>query len=198
MIRAEVSNIFLRREAIAIILDCVTNELLVTANGFISREAYSHQDRSRNFYMLGSMGLAGPIGLGIALAQPNASVVILDGDGNLLMGFGGLPMVGAWQPNHFLHVVLDNGTYGSTGGQPTISLSVDFPAAALSCGYQRAISLDTEELLQKYVIEWLTLSGPSLIHVHVSSLEPTSTVRVLKTPPAIARRFTESIRGLGK
>ena len=185
----------LRREAIAAILDCLANdELVVLANGFISREGYNHRDTPRHFYMIGSMGLAATIGLGVALSRPEKPVVVLDGDGNLLMGLGVLPMAGAWQPARFLHVVLDNGTYGSTGSQPTIATAADFPKLALGSGYRRAASVDALLPLQEHVREWLNQSGPALLHVQVSAAEPGSGPRVAHDPPVIASRFASAIQ----
>src|ERR1051326_3341463 len=105
-----------RRDAVAIVLDALPRHHVVMANGFLSRDGCAHGDAERYFYMLGSMGLAASIGLGVALVRPEARVAVLDGDGNVLMGLSALPMAGAWRPRHLLHVVLDNGCYASTGG----------------------------------------------------------------------------------
>lgn len=188
----------LRRDAIKIILDCLDgSHPTVAANGFISRDVYGCRSSPENFYMLGSMGLCAAIGLGIVLSRPGASVVVLDGDGNLLMGMGILSMVGAWQPQHFLHVVLDNGTYGSTGGQPTVAEAVDFAAVACSCGYQRAISVEAPNALREIVQAWRKEQGPSLIHVRVSAEESGTSPRVELEPPEIARRFTTWVQEAG-
>ena len=109
------------REAITIITDLLQDQLVVCANGLISRETFTIRDRVENFYMIGSMGLASSIGLGVALNKPSRKVIILDGDGNLLMNLGSLPMIGSLQPKNLLHIVLDNEVYASTGKQPTIS-----------------------------------------------------------------------------
>lgn len=184
----------LRRTAIAAVLESLSfRELVVQANGHISRDGYSCRKEARDFYMLGSMGLAGAIGLGVALAEPEAPVVVLDGDGNVLMGLGVLPMVGAWQPRCFLHAVFDNGTYASTGGQLTVSPAVDLVAAALACGYRRAAAVTTEAELRAKTVEYLGEPGPSLLHVQVSSEEPAAQARIDLTPPEIARRFGAAI-----
>ena len=143
--------------------------------------------------MLGSMGLAAAIGLGLALAEPAARVVVLDGDGNVLMGLGVLPMAGAWQPRCFLHVVFDNGTYASTGGQLTVSPAVDLAATALACGYRRAAAVDSEAALREKAAAFLGEPGPSLLHVRVSSEEPAAQPRVDIEPPEIARRFGAAV-----
>jgi thiamine pyrophosphate-dependent acetolactate synthase large subunit-like protein len=116
--------------ACATVLARLDDELVVAANGHISRDACAARDRPGSFYMVGSMGLAGAIGLGLALAQPLRGVVVIDGDGNLLMGLGCLPLVAERAPARFLHVVLDNGSYASTGGQRSIAGAVDLAAVA--------------------------------------------------------------------
>jgi sulfopyruvate decarboxylase subunit beta len=185
----------LRREAIAIILDCLTDhELVILANGFISREGFHHRDVPQHFYMLGSMGLGAAIGLGVVLSLPDTEVAVLDGDGNVLMGLGILPMVGAWQPTHFLHVVLDNGCYGSTGGQPTVASAVDFPALALASGYTHATSVETTAAIQAQVQKWFSQSGPMFLHVRISDIEPGGSSRVQYDPPDIAQRFASATK----
>lgn len=168
---------------------------VVLANGFISRDGYAH-DRDANFYMLGSMGLAASIGLGVALARPDCTIVVIDGDGNLLMGLSALPMVGAWQPLRFLHVVLDNGTYASTGGQPTVAAAVNFPSFALASGYRRALSESVVAALPGRVEELLVERGPTLLHIRVNAFETPRTPRVALEPVEIADRFSRSIEAL--
>ena len=94
---------------------------MIHANGYICRESFSLGDRPENFYMIGSMGLASAIGLGLTLARDTTPTVVFDGDGNLLMNLGVLPLVAALGPRRFVHVVFDNEVYGSTGGQRSIS-----------------------------------------------------------------------------
>ena len=84
-----------RGRAIGAILNLLTDELLIVCNGFPSREAYTLRDRPENFYMIGSMGVAPSIALGVALARPDRTVVVFDGDGNVLMGMGTLATIGA-------------------------------------------------------------------------------------------------------
>ena len=95
------------------------NALIVGNIGFPSRELFAVGDRPSNFYMLGSMGLASSIGLGLALARPDKRVIALDGDGAVLMNLGSLATIADQHPANYLLVILDNGCYGSTGSQPT-------------------------------------------------------------------------------
>ena len=190
----ETANRMLRREAIdAVYAELEPERPVVLANGYISREGFNCAERPDHFYMLGSMGLAAAIGLGACLARPEVPVVVLDGDGNLLMGMGVLPMVGQWRPRRFLHVVLDNGTYGATGGQPTVSEATDFAAVALASGYARTERLDDPQRLSERVRQWRDLDGPSLLHVLVSPEEPGPGRRVDIEPEEIARRFGAAV-----
>lgn len=185
----------LRREAIALVLEQLTErDAVVLANGYIAREGGACRDRESNFYMIGSMGLAASIGLGVALGSPGARVIVLDGDGNLLMGLGVLPMVGAWQPRHFVHVVLDNGTYGSTGSQPTLAASTDFAGIARASGYVEATSVASASALAQALARVREREGPVLIHVRVSAAEGAAAPRVPHEPEVIARRFAAALR----
>lgn len=115
-----------RVEAIRQIAAGWTDELVVATTGMTSRELYVVRDRLENFYMCGSMGCALPIGLGLALARPDRKVVVLDGDGAALMSLGSLALARHLRLPNLEHIILDNGTYASTGDQPTCSAAVNF------------------------------------------------------------------------
>ncbi|MGH9805112.1 MAG: thiamine pyrophosphate-dependent enzyme [Candidatus Acidiferrales bacterium] len=102
------------------------DELVVATTGMISRELFVARDRPENFYMCGSMGCALGIGLGVALANPSRRVVVLDGDGAALMSLGSLALARHLRLMNLEHIILDNGSYASTGDQPTCSAAVDF------------------------------------------------------------------------
>jgi thiamine pyrophosphate-dependent acetolactate synthase large subunit-like protein len=116
-----------RIDAIRQIMADVTDELVVATTGHISRELFVVRDRPENFYMCGSMGMALPIALGVAL-NTDRQVICLNGDGAALMALSAMVVVRHLRPKNLVHYVLDNGTYASTGGQPTASGSVEFPA----------------------------------------------------------------------
>src|SRR5512137_2774142 len=114
------------------------NALLVCNIGYPSRELFSVHDRPQNFYMLGSMGLASSIGLGLALARPERKVIVLDGDGSVLMNLGTLATIAHHAPENYLLVILDNCCYGSTGSQPTCThLGTDLFALAKAAGVKK-------------------------------------------------------------
>ena len=119
-----------RRDAIEKIMNSIDDELVICNIGFPSRELYDIEDRKENFYMIGSMGLASSIGLGLALSQPEKDVVVIDGDGALLMNMGSLVTVKACNPRNLTWIVINNGAYGSTGNQETYAKNLDLKEIA--------------------------------------------------------------------
>jgi phosphonopyruvate decarboxylase len=162
----------------------------VSTTGMCSRELFTLSDRENNFYVVGGMGCALPIGLGIALNDPGPTVV-MDGDGALLMRMGSLATVGHCAPRNLIHVVLDNGAHDSTGGQSTVSPSVDFAGIALNCGYAFAATCQGlsgfEEAYRMAVAK--TQSGPALIRVHITPGPLSNLGRPTIAPPDVALRF---------
>lgn len=120
--------------------------LLVCNIGFPSRELFAVNDRVGNFYMLGSMGLASSIGLGLALARPGRRVIVLDGDGSVLMNLGTLATIAHRAPKNYLLAILDNCCYGSTGSQPTCThLGTDLEKIAKGAGVAGARTVTDAE-----------------------------------------------------
>ena len=135
-----------RYEAIQDIMKYIDDELVICNIGFPSRELYEVDDRSKNFYMIGSMGLASSIGFGLALARPNEDVVVIDGDGSLLMNMGSLVTVFANNPSNLTWIVIDNGAYGSTGNQDTYAQSIDLVDVARGVGFKNSYYFDDVNL----------------------------------------------------
>ena len=123
-------------------MEYIDDELIVCNIGFPSRELYEINDRSKNFYMIGSMGLASSIGLGLALAKPYKDVVVIDGDGSLLMNMGSLVTVFANNPSNLTWIVIDNGAYGSTGNQDTYAQKIDLVDIAKTVGFKNSHYFD--------------------------------------------------------
>jgi thiamine pyrophosphate-dependent acetolactate synthase large subunit-like protein len=174
--------------ACATVVSHLDDELVVSANGHISRDVCRAGDRPQSFYMIGSMGLAGAIGLGLALAQPQRGVVVIDGDGNLLMGLGCLALIAERAPSRFLHVVLDNGCYASTGGQRSISDVVDLAALAAAAGYRHVRSVTDDADLADALRELLAADGPTFLRVRVAAGGEGPGPRVPHAPREIAER----------
>lgn len=145
-----------------------------------------------NFYMIGSMGNASAIALGVALAKPDRQVVTFDGDGNVLMGMGTLATVGALRPKNFVHVVFDNEVYGTTGNQPTISNVVPLDKVAKAAGYVNVERvLDRDDLVYEFK-EILKKDGPSMVLVKVNEFAEDAG-RIVLDPPEITKRFMKAI-----
>lgn len=170
--------------------DAIGARACVTTTGYTSRLMAGLYDAPHHFHMQGSMGFAAAIGLGMTLARPELPVAILDGDGALIMRLGTLATVGACQPERFLHIVLDNALYASTGGQPTASPGVDFAAAALACGYARAASCVGPQATRD-ALQWCldTPRGPALLHIKLLATPPPEVPRPALTPAELAWRF---------
>ena len=184
-------------EALSIVISLLRNELVVHANGFISRESFNISDRMGNFYMIGSMGLASSIALGVALNRPDRRIVIFDGDGNVLMNMGSLAMIGATQPQNLVHVVFDNEVYGSTGNQRTVSSHVALEEIARAAGYPRAQRVDTPDALRRAAQEFLAQPGPSFLLIKIEpDREERHIGRITHEPTEIASRFMSAIRGI--
>lgn len=166
------------------------------ANGYISREVYNLSDEPEHFYMLGSMGLGGSIALGCALAQPERKIVVLDGDGNVLMGMGAMCLIASQKPQNLWHVCLDNGVYASTGNQPTVSPDVSIEGIAAAAGYPYAVDVDSAAALQSTLPGFVAAQGPAFLRVRIAPEDhPREFARVHHTPPEIHARFAGGLRG---
>ena len=114
----------IRKEAISIAIEEIGTDPIIAANGFISRDLFNVCDKESNFYMIGSMGLASSIGLGVAIKNPEKKIFVFDGDGNILMNLGSHVTIGSIKPKNLVHILFDNASHESTGGQPTNSTQV--------------------------------------------------------------------------
>ncbi|NDH53425.1 MAG: aldehyde dehydrogenase [Betaproteobacteria bacterium] len=130
-----------RRAFVARLLAATPEALVIAGLGSAAYDVFAAGDRKRNFYLWGAMGGATSIGLGLALAQPQQSVVVITGDGEQLMGIGSLGTIGVKQPRNLTIVVLDNGHFGETGMQRShTSLGTDLVAVAKGFGIEDAFS----------------------------------------------------------
>lgn len=163
---------------------------LVATTGYTGRELFTVADRPQHLYQVGSMGCAAGMGLGIAV-NVDRPVVVLDGDGAALMKLGTLATIGAYAPQNLIHIVFDNGAYESTGGQPTVSNSVDFAGAAIACGYPQAFSCDDLSGFESAVSSALASPGPHLIHMRVARGTIDGLDRPKIAPVDVAKRFKE-------
>jgi len=167
-------------------------EPIVHANGYICRESFAVGDRPQNFYMIGSMGLASAIGLGLSLARPERATVVFDGDGNLLMNFGILAMVGGLAPRRLVHVVFDNEVYGSTGNQASPARGVRLDRVAAAAGYRTSVAVTDAREIEDAVHRALAVEGPHFVLAKVTT-EEADVPRIPYSPAEIRDRFRASL-----
>ena len=184
-----------RHQAIRTIAEfLVEDDLVVSSTGMISRELFTIAESERNFYMIGSMGQASSIGLGLALSLPEKRKAVIDGDGAILMNMGSLATNGHYAPTNLLHVVLDNEAYDSTGGQRTTSATARLEKIAGAAGYTFTRKVTSEEELRQTMKE-ASGKGPSFILVKVEKGGMEDIGRVTLTPEELKTRFRASAIG---
>ena len=182
----------IRKDAVKTVCNYVKDDIIVSANGFISRDVYSSLEKNTNFYMIGSMGLASSIGLGIALKKPKKRIFVFDGDGNILMNLGSLVTIGSLQPKNLIHIIFDNKIHESTGGQPTQSNKINISKIAKNTNYT-IFSVKTKKSLENILKKIQKLKGPILIQISITKSKERSS-RVEITPKKIKTRFMNAIK----
>lgn len=178
-------------KALEQIANQLENELVICNIGFPSRELYHVKDSPTHFYMLGSMGMASSIGLGLAMAQ-NKKVVVFDGDGSLLMNLGSLVTIANQKPKNLILVVLDNECYGSTGSQCTYASTTDLKKVAESVGFQNTFLFRESENKIDFT-QILETEGPVFVHVKVKPGNADVPIIPLE-PEEIKERFMECLK----
>ena len=179
-----------RYQVIRTILSQVPKEdVLITTTGMISREVFDIQDRTNNFYMLGSMGLLSSFGLGLAITFPDKRIWILEGDGSALMNLGTLPLIASESPKNIVHIILDNESYESTGGQPSISSNVPLEQIAISTGYPKVSKVTNLDNLETAISEIANSVGPILCLAKCAIRPVEGIPRVTIAPEDMRDRF---------
>lgn len=142
--------------------------VFIASTGFTGRELCEAGDTPHNFYTVGSMGCASSIGLGLSLARPDINVIVLEGDGALLMQMGALATNAYYAPKNLLHVLLDNHAHESTGGQATVSANVNFVEIAAAAGYQKAVYAHNITEALKEITEWKQKKGLTFLAIEIA------------------------------
>jgi thiamine pyrophosphate-dependent acetolactate synthase large subunit-like protein len=165
------ANLLERRSVVSSLLTERKGAIVVGGLGASTYDIAAAGDHDRNFYLWGAMGGAVMIGLGVALAQPDLPVVVITGDGEMLMGMGSLATVGLQKPGNLTIVVLDNEVYGETGGQAShTAATVDLVGVARSCGIPQARTLSTMAEIKAFAAEMQDVSsGPRFASVKIDS-----------------------------
>ena len=169
------------------------DEAVIGGIGNTNFDLWAAGHRPQNFYMLGSMGLAFPIALGVALAQPKRHVFALEGDGSLLMQLGTLSTIATLKPKNLTMIIMDNGVYQITGAQPTPASAVaDLVAIAVASGLTNSAWAADEEDFERLIEQSMSSPGPTLIGVRIDDKPGTGTTR--RDPVQIRERF---MHGMG-
>jgi sulfopyruvate decarboxylase subunit beta len=136
----------IRSEILREIAPILRPHLVICNIGLPSQELHMIDDQPTNFYMLGTMGLSSSIGLGLALSQPK-TVISIDGDGSVLTNLGTLPTIANNVADNYILLIIDNGSYGSTGDQPTYAgKKTSLAAVATACGCETVIEVQDVDL----------------------------------------------------
>ena len=162
-----------RRSFVATLLGELPDALVVTGLGSATYDVYAAGDRDSNYYLWGAMGGATPLGLGLALAQPDKSVVVITGDGEQLMGIGSLATIAAKQPRNLTIVVLDNGHFGETGMQRShTSLGTDLVAVAKGFGIADAFAVASVDRCSEIAQRARSREGTTFVQAFIEANEP--------------------------
>jgi phosphonopyruvate decarboxylase len=176
----------------------VDSDVIMATTGFTGRELYAIDDRPNHLYMVGSMGCASSLGLGLALARPDLRVVVIDGDGAALMRMGAFATLGALGPPNLVHLVLDNGVHDSTGGQATVSPRVSFAEVAAACGYGYALEGNGVDVVDQALATTTSCDRPVFGHILIEPGTQQDLPRPTVTPVEVKERLMKQIAAVAK
>lgn len=181
-----------RLQATRYIVAQLHDEPIIASLGNAKFDLYTAGDRPQSFYMWNSMGLASSMGLGLAMVRPHQKVIILDGDGALLMNLNSLPTAAARAPDNLIHVIWDNRQFELTGGQPThTAMCADLAVLARGAGFANVLSVDTQAAFEDAFSRALREPGPWIIVAHIDAERASG--RPPKSPTFIKHRFMQSL-----
>ena len=182
----------IRSEILRDIAPVIHDQLVVCNIGLPSQELHMIDDQSSNFYMLGTMGLSSSIGLGLALAQ-DKKVISIDGDGSVLTNFGTLPTIANNVADNYILLIIDNGSYGSTGDQPTYAgKKTSLTAVAKACGCENVVECQAKDTKQALID---ALAGDKMTIIVAKCESGNIKVPVITMDPvAIRDRFMKQVQ----
>lgn len=169
-------------------------DILLGTTGFSGRELYQTIDREGKFYMMGSMGCLPSIGLGIAIENPEKRIIVIDGDGALLMKLGTLSTIGFYSPNNLIHICFDNKKYESTGGQPTTSEKTNFSQIAKNCGYRSVYSIKDPKGFNTLLDGLEKEESPVFIHIQIKSGSIKDLSRPQESPEEMRDKLIKALK----
>jgi phosphonopyruvate decarboxylase len=166
--------------------------VVIATTGFTGRELFSIADRVNHLYMVGSMGCASSLGLGLALARPDLHIVIVDGDGAALMRMGNFATIGSYADSNLTHILLDNEAHDSTGAQATVTGNVRFAEIAAACGYGASYDGNDIQMLDE-LFSLKSINGPRFAHLKIRTGTLENLPRPDITPADVLRRLMQHI-----
>jgi len=184
-----------REAALEVLLEMAGDAAVISTTGKTSREVFelraARHDEQRDFLTVGGMGHTASIALGVAIGQPKKHIVCIDGDGSILMHMGALTIIGAQTPGNLTHVLLNNASHESVGGQPTVADRVDFRAIALASGYKAYATAATPDELRSAWEELSNQTGPVMLEVKIASGSRDDLGRPTNTPRQNKKAFMQ-------
>ncbi len=191
---------FKREAALKMVLSLAdAKDIVVSTTGKTSREVFEIRaergEGQQDFLSVGSMGHTSSLALGAALGKPERRVICLDGDGSLLMHMGALPIIGSLKPKNFVHVLLNNASHESVGGQPTVADRIDFKNVVLACGYSHYYRATDAASLSKCWQQLKDQKGPAMLEIVVSKGSRKDLGRPTTTPEQNKQAFMEHVNG---
>ncbi|MDF5706455.1 MAG: phosphonopyruvate decarboxylase [Nostoc sp. S4] len=187
-----------RNQALARIMELVDaeNTVIIATTGYTGRELFASKDSANHLYMVGSMGCASSMALGLSLARKNLKVVVIDGDGAALMRMGNFATIGTYGGANLIHILLDNEVHDSTGAQATVSFGISFAKIAEACGYGVTLAGDDPALLD-VLFTADTKTRPKFAHLKIRPGTLEKLPRPNLTPEAVLQRFIKHIQKVG-
>ena len=183
-----------RLEATRCLVGQLSDEPIIASCGNPKFDLFTADEkRKANFYMWNSMGMASSIGLGLAMARPDKKVIVLDGDGAILMNLNSLTTGADKAPANLIHIIWDNAQYQITGGQPThTGGKADIEAIAIGAGFKHALTVDTLAAFKEALAGILSRPGPWILVAKTDSSKALG--RPPKSPVYIKLQFMEAVR----
>jgi thiamine pyrophosphate-dependent acetolactate synthase large subunit-like protein len=184
-----------RLEATRYLVEQLSDEPIIASCGNPKFDLFTAaESRKANFYMWNSMGMASSIGLGLAMARPDKKVIVLDGDGAILMNSNSLTTAASKAPANLVHIIWDNAQYQITGGQPTHTAGkADIEAIARGAGFKKALTVNTFAAFKEALSQILSQPGPWILVAKTDSSKALG--RPPKSPVYIKNQFMEALRG---
>ncbi|BAZ40870.1 phosphonopyruvate decarboxylase [Calothrix sp. NIES-4101] len=189
-----VNSLNTRHQALEAIVQQTNPEdtVIIATTGYTGRELFALSDRPNHLYVVGSMGCASSLALGLSLARPDLTVVVIDGDGAALMRMGNFATIGAYAGANFIHILLDNEVHDSTGAQATVSRGVSFAKIAEACSYGTTLMGSELGLIEALFME-KTQNRPKFAHLKIRPGTLENLPRPNMSPAAVLQRLMNHI-----